>query len=171
MTVNPWLVGITHLKQAHGERRHEVRRGPVGPLRVTESSVPEGAEALADVVLESVDGGIVVAGTVRAPWEGDCRRCLVLLDGELEVQVREIYRPGAGDEDTYGLQGEQLDLRPLVNDALLLALPLAPLCRPDCAGLCPTCGNDRNLEPCGCAQANGDPRWVALDVLHEPPVS
>ena len=62
------------------------------------------------------------------------------------------------DEDTYPLEGDQLDLRPLVRDALLLELPLAPLCREDCRGLCAECGADLNLGPCQCRPAL-DARW------------
>ncbi|HET6915863.1 MAG TPA: DUF177 domain-containing protein [Acidimicrobiales bacterium] len=71
------------------------------------------------------------------------------------------------DEETYPLKGELLDLQPLVRDALLLDLPLAPLCREDCKGLCPTCGADLNDGPCSCARAPADPRWAALDLLKE----
>ena len=72
------------------------------------------------------------------------------------------------DEETYPLRGELLDLQPLVRDALLLELPLAPLCSEDCRGLCPTCGADLNDGPCSCDQAPADPRWAALDLLKDP---
>ena len=68
------------------------------------------------------------------------------------------------DEDAYPLVDDELDLEPLVRDAVLLELPLAPLCREDCAGLCPQCGANRNEGACGCA-APRDPRWATLDVL------
>ncbi|MGH9281959.1 MAG: YceD family protein [Acidimicrobiales bacterium] len=50
---------------------------------------------------------------------------------------------------------------------MLLELPLAPLCRADCAGICPMCGADRNVAPCQCASAPSDPRWAAPDALRE----
>jgi uncharacterized protein len=133
--------------------------------------VEASAEASAAAVLTSVDGGIEVAADVDAPWVGVCRRCLKPLSGKLHCEVRELYRrrtpseAGHEDEDTYPLAGEQLDLRPLVRDALLLELPLAPLCRPDCRGLCPTCGADLNEGECACPKAETDPRWAALDAL------
>ena len=71
------------------------------------------------------------------------------------------------DEETYPLKGEMLDLQPLVRDALLLELPLAPLCSEDCQGLCPTCGADLNDGPCSCDHAPADPRWAALDLLKD----
>jgi uncharacterized protein len=173
--MNPWLVPITTLRRSIGQRHHERRSGPVGVLRVADSRIPESAVVTADVDLDSVDGGIEVSGLVEAPWVGECRRCLKEVGGTLECEVREVYRrrppgePPGQDEETYPLAGEMLDLRPLVRDALLLELPMAPLCREDCAGLCPTCGADLSEGPCGCSPAGGDPRWAALDVLRPPP--
>jgi uncharacterized protein len=98
MTTNPWLVPITSLRRSLGNRRHELRSGPVAELRVDElrvadSRVPSGAEASADLTLDSVDGGIEVAGTVLAPWEGECRRCLTPVSGTVGAELREVYRP------------------------------------------------------------------------------
>lgn len=174
--LSPWWVPVTSLRRTPGARRVEHREGRIGRLAVAGSAVPEHATASADVVLDVIDGGIEVTGRVRAPWTGECRRCLRPLEGLLDVDVRELYRPrtarpagGDDDEETYPLTGEHLDLEPLVRDALLLELPLAPLCRPDCAGLCPTCGADRNQGDCGCPPPGGDPRWAALDALQPRP--
>ena len=173
MTTDPWLVPITSLRRSLGNRRHEERSGRVGELRVADSRVDENAEVWADVDLDSVDGGIEVSGQIEAPWEGECRRCLQPVRGVLNVEVREVYRPRPPgepedqDEETYPLKGELLDLRPLVRDAILLELPIAPLCRFDCAGLCPTCGADLADGPCGCPPPTSDPRWAVLDVLRE----
>jgi uncharacterized protein len=172
MSTNPWLVPITTLKRQPGSRRVERRAGRLGAeLRVADSRVAEGAEVEADATIDSVDGGIEVAAVVRAPWVGECRRCLRPVGGDLRCEVREMYRPRPPgeapdeDEETYPLTGEMLDLRPLVRDAVLLDLPIAPLCRPDCAGLCPSCGADLNEGPCACPPPVTDPRWGALDVL------
>jgi uncharacterized protein len=139
---------------------------------VAASVVPADAEVVADAVLDSLDGGIEVTATVSAPWRGECRRCLKPVSGRLSSEVREMYRPrraheGPDDDETYLLGPDQLDLEPLVRDALLLELPLAPLCGVHCLGLCPTCGADRNEAPCGCPEPAADPRWAALNVLRE----
>lgn len=178
MPPSPWLVPITAIRRSPGVRRHEHRQGPVSGLGadgaglvVAGSSVLPAAEADADLDLDVIVGGIEVSGEVSAPWRGECRRCLRPVSGELRTSVRELYRPRGGpgedeeDEETYPLAGELLDLAPLVRDALLLALPLAPLCRPDCAGLCPTCGAELAEGPCGCPVVPVDPRWEILDVL------
>lgn len=135
-----------------------------------ESSVPEGAQASADLVLQSFDGGVMASGTVGAPWRGVCRRCTAPVGGELRITVRERFtEPGARygdpeDDEAYPIVDDRLDLRPMVRDAVVLELPLAPLCRDDCRGLCPQCGIDRNVEACACV-APRDPRWANLDVL------
>lgn len=176
MTGSPWLVPITALRRSTGNRRVERRSaaastlGP-SPLRVGDTSVPAAAEVEAAADLDAVDGGITVAAVVEAPWVGECRRCLRPLSGTLRSEVREIYRPRAAgerpndDEETYPLAGELLDLAPLVRDAVLLELPIAPLCAHDCAGLCPTCGAALDEGGCDCPPAGGDPRWAALDPL------
>ncbi|MDE3205128.1 MAG: DUF177 domain-containing protein [Acidobacteriota bacterium] len=173
MTTNPWLVPVTTLRRSLGNRRQENRSGRIGELRVADSRVPEDREVQAEVTLCSVDGGIEVAAGIDAPWVGECRRCLTPVGGVLRCEVRELYRPRSPgeppdqDEETYPLSGEMLDLRPLVRDAILLELPIAPLCREGCAGLCPTCGADLNDGPCTCPPAGGDPRWAGLDVLRD----
>lgn len=176
MALDPFVVHVAKLRRVLGTRWHEVRRGAVDPEGVivarseADSSVPEGAVATCDVVLESFAGGVMVTGTVGAPWRGMCRRCAVEVGGELSIAVRERFtEPGAGygdpdDDEAYPIVDDELDLGPMVRDAVVLELPLAPLCREGCRGLCPECGTDRNNEACGCV-APPDPRWANLDVL------
>ena len=142
----------------------------MGRLSVAGSVVDEADEVSADAVLDSVDGGIEVSADVSAPWSGECRRCLKPVRGRLQVHVRELYREhrhpsDKDDEETYPLRGEMLNLKPLVSDAILLDLPLAPLCSESCKGLCATCGADLNDGPCVCDPVPTDPRWAALDAL------
>jgi uncharacterized protein len=161
------VVHVAKLRRDVGTRWHEERRGSLGDLECSGSAVPADATLLADVVLESVLGGVSVTGTVVAPWVGECRRCLTPATGELRVAVRELYTAGGDGDDTYPLVEDKVDLEPLVHDAVLLELPPAPLCGPDCRGLCPGCGANRNEEPCGC-EPPLDPRWLALDILRVP---
>jgi len=167
MSARPFLVHVAKLRRAVGTRWSERRQGPIEGLDCSGSSVPEGAMPVADVVLESVLGGVSVAGTVTAPWAGACRRCLAPASGVLRLKVRELYTEGGDGDETYPLVGDEVDLEPLVRDAVLLELPPAPLCQPDCLGLCPHCGVNRNTEACGC-EPPPDPRWSALDVLRVP---
>ena len=118
--------------------------------------------------LESTNTGIVVNGRVSAAFHDRCKRCLRDVDARITVPIAELYQREPTDPDAYPLTGEQLDLAPLVREHVLLALPDAPLCRPDCPGLCPVCGADKS-DPaeanCGCATTTVDPRWAALEGL------
>lgn len=170
MTSSPWLVPVTALRRSVGARQREQRTGRLGELRVADTCVADGGSATVDVVLSVVVGGIEAHGTVSARWVGSCRRCLRRVAGSIEAPVRELYRPGGGgDEDTYPLGTDHLDLEPLARDALLLGLPLAPLCREDCRGICPRCGADRSGTSCACEVERSDPRWGALDALSSAP--
>jgi uncharacterized protein len=174
MATDPFIVHVARLRRNPGTEWHEVRRGPVvlaGPLDELgidpgRSVVPLEAEAEADITLRPFTGGIDAVGTVRAPWVGICRRCTVPVSGDLRVTVSERFADSPiGDDDLiYPIADDTIDLGPLVRDAIVLELPMAPLCREDCRGLCPQCGADRNEVECGCV-APVDPRWANLDVL------
>jgi len=169
----PFVVQAGALRKVAGTTRHEQRRGVIDGLATVSVVVPEGAEIAADVTLSSYPGGIMATGTVSAPWRGECRRCGGEVTGAVAAEVRERYVPTQGgaelpdlEGDAYPLTDDLVDLEPLARDAVLLELPLAPLCSEDCRGLCPTCGANRNLEACAC-EAPTDPRWAALDGLRD----
>jgi len=172
-TSTPFIVHASNLRKVVGTVRHEERHGVIDDLATVSVVVPEGAEVDARVTLSSYPGGVMATGRVSAPWQGECRRCGGVVTGAVEAEVRERYviegapgQPGggAGEDDAYVLADDILDLEPLARDAVLLELPLAPLCKEDCLGLCPQCGANLNLETCSCAPP-ADPRWSALDVL------
>jgi uncharacterized protein len=119
-----------------------------------------------DLILEAIPEGILVQGTLSGAYTGSCGRCLAPVGGPLEVKVAEIYRPAGGVwEEGYVIDHETVDLERLVRDTVGLEIPLNPLCRPDCAGLCSRCGADLNEGPCDCPHDEGDPRWSALKEL------
>jgi uncharacterized protein len=163
----PFVVHVARLRRAAATRWNEQRQGPIVGLECSGSTVPEDETPMADVVLECVLGGVSVTGTVEAPWTGECRRCLTRASGLIRVAVRELYTEDGDGNETYPIVNDEVDLEPLVRDAVLLELPPAPLCDPDCRGLCPVCGVNRNEEVCQC-EAQRDPRWSALDVLRAP---
>jgi uncharacterized protein len=105
--------------------------------------------------------------TVRV--SGPCMRCLEDAEVAVEVDAREVDQPGTQDEELRSpyIEVDELDLRSWAHDALALALPLQPLCRPDCKGLCPVCGaslNDADPERHR-HEAAPDPRWAKLREL------
>ena len=152
----------------------ELRRQP-GSRRRVELSIPPDALDLGDgrvtgdvavaVDLESTIDGIVVGGTASVGWSDACRRCLRPIEGVAVAHVDELYQDHVTDPDAFPIEGDQLDLAPMTRELVLLALPDAPLCRDDCAGICAVCGNDRNVEPCDCDNTVRDERWAVLDQL------
>jgi uncharacterized protein len=123
--------------------RSETRTAPApASLGVELVNVPEGAELELDVRLEGVAEGVLVTATVRAPLVGECARCLDVFASATEVRFTElfVYEASGDDADGYLLDGDLLDLESALRDALVLELPLAPLCADDCPGLCPECG-------------------------------
>jgi uncharacterized protein len=158
---------VAVLRKHPGTQKPVKVTGPIAELEVSDSRVPPKSEVEVDVLLESVLGGMVVSGTVSADWEGECRRCLDRATGRLSAQVRELYSDDADLELDYPMTADWLDLEPLAHDACILELPLAPLCGPDCLGLCPECGANRNHETCTCSDKI-DPRWAALSGLGAP---
>ncbi len=127
-----------------------------GNLGVELVNVPEGADLELDVRLERVAEGVLVTGTVRAPLVGECARCLDLFTSATEVRFTELFTHDASDDDADGylLDGDLLDLEPALRDALVLELPLAPLCAEDCPGLCSECGV--RLADAGTEHAHAD---------------
>jgi uncharacterized protein len=170
MPTSPLAVNVVELLRRPATRRAvrtsvEARDVSLGG----EARVPDGAPVEVDLVLESLTDGATVSGTVRTVWTGTCRRCLGPAEGRVVAEVHELYQAHPTSEDAFAFDGEQIDLEPMVRELVLMELPLAPLCRDDCAGLCPTCGADLNAGPCGCARDVRDPRWAALDALREAP--
>jgi uncharacterized protein len=143
-------------------------------LGVEMVGVPEGAELELDLRLEAVMEGVLVSGTVRAPLEGECGRCLEPITSEFEGEFQELFvysdtrSGGEADEDERRLEGDLIDLETVLRDAVVLALPLSPLCREDCPGLCSECG--ARLAEVGLDHRHDDavdPRWAALQGLKE----
>lgn len=165
MSANPFVVRVAKLRRTTGTRWHEVLSGVIDDLACSGSAVPAGSDVEADLVLESVLGGLAVTGSVVAPWVGQCRRCLAPASGVLKVRVLEHFTEGGDGSDTYALVNDEIDLEPMLHDVLLLELPMAPLCAQGCKGICPNCGANRNDEPCSCDDSPVDPRWAALAAL------
>lgn len=167
-------VGVTDLLRHPGSRLDVLRVVPavdLGELVVGTSRVEADSEVAVDLVLDSQPDTITASGTVSALWTGECRRCLEPVVGELEQDVREVFGElPEGEDDTgdfYPLDVDQVNLEPLVRDAVLLSLPVAPLCGPDCKGPVPEAFADPTDEaddddP---ADRTPDPRWAALEGL------
>ncbi len=125
-----------------------------------------GNTVAADLRATSTVDGIVIDGQVVVVWADECRRCLVDVRRTVAVEVDELYQQAITDPDAFELGPTALDLTPIVRDGTMLALAEPPpLCRDDCAGICPVCGTDRNVSACTCDVTIRDERWAALDDL------
>jgi uncharacterized protein len=172
---------------------HELGRRPGALRRLTRTvdapkdfgvrgviGVPEGAPVALDLRLESVMEGVLVTGTAGATAEGECVRCLEPLQQEIEADFQELFSypdaddrrrasadPGddaEDDEDRYYVEDDLIDLEPVLRDAVVLALPMQPVCRDDCPGLCSECGVRLADDPDHHHDAV-DIRWAALQGL------
>jgi uncharacterized protein len=133
--------------------------------------LPEGSPLRLDLRLESVMEGVYVTGTLHGRVTGQCGRCLIDIEQDVDVELQELYvypgkRPaGEQDEDDLReLEGDLLDLEPALRDAVVPALPFQPVCRDDCPGLCSECGARLADDP-GHHHDVVDPRWSALQGL------
>jgi uncharacterized protein len=154
---------------------------PAG-IGIMSVGVPAGSGIELDVRLESVVEGVLVSGTALVQLTGECSRCLDAISDELEVDLQELYAYEETDErgrvvrrtpaehdtdeddEQRHLVGDLLDLEPVLRDAVVLDLPLAPVCRDDCPGLCPQCGFRLEDDPEHHHDVI-DPRWAALGAL------
>jgi DUF177 domain-containing protein len=109
-----------------------------------------------------------------------CNRCLQPIHEPVSADVELMIRSGQGERGGHGehelkeedlgtlyVDGEILETRPILLEQLQLNIPMKPLCRPDCRGLCPVCGIDRNTGTCVCEERTADPRWEALAALKD----
>jgi uncharacterized protein len=161
------LVDVSELLRSPGSSRALALEEEVGGLAVDMAHVA-GAPVL-ELLAESVVEGILVSGRVSGSLSQECSRCLTEVGGAFSVPVEELFvlGPVGADDDAYPIRGEHIDLEPMVRDAVVLGLPLNPLCRPDCKGLCPECGQDLNEADCGHRPERIDVRWEPLRRLKE----
>jgi uncharacterized protein len=181
-------------RQAGSARTQQLTVPAPDDLRLELARVPAGADMHLDVKFEAVTEGVLVTGSATAPLAGECARCLRPLTTPVTASFTELYLYADGrrthdkhdkhdkhdrrnsrewfDEDTEQddeerhLDGDLLDLEPVLRDAVVLALPMSPLCREDCPGLCVECGMP--LADAGPGHAHDDspdPRWAALEQL------
>ncbi len=137
-------------------------------------SVPAGADVHVTGLLESVSEGVLVTGTAATTAEGSCARCLREISVPVSARFQELFAypesttaATTGGDEVPRLADDRIDLEELVHDELVLAMPLAPVCSPDCQGLCPDCGEPMEAVGPDHRHDTLDPRWAALAGLLE----
>jgi len=167
---SPYVLDTRQLGRSAGSQRQYRREIPApAQLGLDMIRVPEGSLMVLDVRIEAVTEGVLATGSVTGSLAGECGRCLTGFTDDLAVEFVELFAyPNSATEETTDaeeiprLEGAHLDLEPVVRDAVVLSLPLTPLCRPDCVGLCPECGEPFDDLPANHTHTQLDPRWAAL---------
>jgi len=161
------LVLDTHELGRRAGAMKVVQRSVEAPadLGIAVIGVPPGSPVELDLRLESVVEGVLVSGVATVELRGECVRCLTEVSDSLEIDVQELFvypESEAGEDEASRMEGDLIDLEPLLRDGVVLDLPFQPLCREDCLGLCTECGADLNADPAHSHEAPLDPRWAAL---------
>jgi uncharacterized protein len=180
---DPLVLDIRNLPRRPGSMETVIRTvSAPAELGVAMARVPEGSPIELDLRLESVMEGVLVSGTADLEIAAECSRCLDPVSWHEDIDLAELFRYPAtdargalveededDDEDPLPeVQDDLIDLLPILRDAVVIDLPLAPLCSDDCLGLCSTCGF-RLAEDPQHAHEEIDPRWSALSALAQEP--
>ena len=175
MATAPLTVDITPLKRQPGVQRPFVLS--LASLDDVELATAEvrADELHLDLLLEVAGEELIVTGTIGVDWSGPCRRCLEPQQDRAEVELREIFQRAPIEGETYPLGENEVDLEPMVREAVLLHLPVAPLCQSECAGPDPdrfptsvaseTPGDADDPDDPDAGAPPIDPRWAALGEL------
>ncbi len=165
------------LKEPTGAfREHEICESVEG---LDESFSPAGPLRGKVILLHAGRHNILVTGTFQLPLNLYCSRCLEPVVETIEFEFKEEFKatidvetgahlswdPVEVEESNLIDSSHTLDLTEVIRQYIILNIPMKPLCKPDCAGLCPHCGHNLNLGPCGCQEEEIDPRWAALKAL------
>ncbi len=168
------LVNVAQLLKEHAGATRVVDID--GALLEADDCAP--ADVHGRLTLTKTDQGIWASGTVSVSVDETCSRCLVPFTSWLEVEVDDVYLPSVEvntgaklryddveEADSLKIDDHHvIDFTEALRQYRLAAMPMAPLCRPDCKGICPECGADRNETNCNC-EPQVDPRWAKLREL------
>jgi uncharacterized protein len=121
---------------------------------------------------------IRIRGHLKVKMRAECDRCLEPAEFPLDADFDLFYRPAvqaereeeeveidAGETEIAFYEGDGIELRDVLREFVVLAMPMQKICRPDCLGICPVCGQNRNLAACQCEVKPVDDRWAALKKL------
>jgi uncharacterized protein len=150
--------------------------GP-GFSRTTSVDIPQRIRLDDELTLETLQGdlrltrtseGILVQGELHCAIATNCTRCLTDIDASYPLEIEELFTPlNSGNSQFEIGDDNNIDLAPLIREESVVSVPYHLLCRDDCQGLCPTCGQNRNESACTCELDDIDPRWAGLADLPE----
>jgi uncharacterized protein len=165
---SPLVLDVRELGRRAGAMMTFDRQAPAaGDLANPMIGIPVGADLALNLMAESVVEGVLVSGDINATAQGSCSRCLEPVSIPVVVDIQELFRYADLDDEVEEndevptFDNDLVDLEPTLRDAVVLALPLAPVCGEDCPGLCSQCGFDLKDDP-NHQHDQTDPRWAAL---------
>ena len=182
-SANPFILNTHDLPRRAGEMKEYQLDIPAhARIGVPLIAVPEGDLVELDIRLESVTEGVLASADIYAIAHGECIRCLDPVEVVIDRKIQELYRyeptnekgrkKRRDDEDIdlegteeLQMEGDLMDLEIPIIDAIILTLPVNPLCSDECLGLCPDCGEKWENLPDGHAHEVIDARWSGLDGL------
>jgi uncharacterized protein len=160
---SPYALRVRDLAHRPGEmREHSLDVEVPDAMGAGVIAVREGATLQLDVKLEGLHEGVLVSGHASAEATGECSRCLIDISEPVEVDFAELFAYDVSEDFDFFVHDDHVDCEPVVRDAVVLALPFQPVCRPDCPGLDPVTGE--RLADLGEVTPREvvDPRWAAL---------
>ncbi len=170
------MLDTRELGRRPGSSRQVSRSAPApADLGIEVLRVPEGSQIEFDLQLQAVMEGVWLTGSATADVVGECVRCLEVINDEITIDFQELFVYDEPDDrvleelDVRRLEGDLIDLEPLMRDSVVLALPFQPVCEDDCPGLCPECGFRLAEDTSHSHEAPIDPRWATLVGLQESP--
>ena len=167
---SPFKVNLHELPRRAGEmKNYHLEFAALEPIGTPMLAIKSGELLVIDFKAEAVSDGVLISGRIVSSAEGECGRCLDELKEDVDQEFRELFlyesRKSDNEEDDdelFAMDGDIADIEIPIRDAVVLAMPLNPLCRPDCLGLCSECGE--RMEKLGPDHTHEkvDPRWSGL---------
>ena len=164
---NPFKVNLHELPRRAGEHKRYSLNFPApeaigNPLL----EIPAGELLEISFEAESVADGVLISGHVKSNAKGECGRCLEKISEDIDQKFQELFfyesRIEDSDDDLFVMDGDFADIETPIRDAVVLAMPINPLCKADCKGLCSECGEKLELLEPGHMHEKIDPRWSGL---------
>jgi uncharacterized protein len=164
---SPFKVNLHELPRRAGEHKSYSLNFPApeaigNPLL----EIPAGEFLEISFEAESVADGVLISGSVRSHAKGECGRCLEKISEDIDQKFQELFfyenRIEESDDDLFVMDGDFADIETPIRDAVVLAMPINPLCKADCRGLCSECGEKLELLEPGHMHEKIDPRWSGL---------
>ncbi|MEY3169133.1 MAG: hypothetical protein RL421_376 [Actinomycetota bacterium] len=167
---SPYRINLHELPRRAGEMREYSLNFPAPEdVGIPLLKIPTGEEINLDFKAESVDDGVLITGIVRSHAVGECGRCLEKVEMEIDQRFQELFLYASRasdnpdeDDELFFLDGDVADIEIPIRDAVILSMPINPICSQDCEGLCAECGEKWRDLPDDHAHEVTDPRWTGL---------